>query len=458
MIRLKVTHSSEKRRLNIRLFLSFGLIFAAMSANATTLEDRSYQQDTMAQEDEWDMGEWEVEEDKPYQFTGFAELAAGRRVSSDSLLGTDTTLSDARVQFSFDYDLSQSRLSITTDAYYDGVKDEFRLQVREAAWQGNLSSLGEWGKRFDLKLGQQVLTWGTGDYVFLNDLFAKDFQSFFAGRDDEYLKAPSLSAKLSGFFDAFNVDFVVTPGFTPDNFINGDYFSFFSPLAGQQVAPAFDVESALQPSSPEYALRLYKSIDATEFAFYAYKGFHKSPNSFNDAFLPSFSALNVYGASAITTLGPGLVNAEFAYYDSKDDADGSNPLIPNSQTRYLLSYEQELVTNLTGSVQWYAERTQDYDEQLQSSLTPEFETSRTRIWLTQRLTYRALQQTLSINAFHFYSTSDDDGYFKLTSDYSPVDSWRLSAGLNLFYGDKAYTFFGQFKDASNAFIRFRYFY
>ena len=57
--------------------------------------------------------------------------------------------------------------------------------VRELAWQGNLSGLGEWGNAFDVKIGQQVLTWGTGDYVFLNDLFPKDYPSFFAGRSDD---------------------------------------------------------------------------------------------------------------------------------------------------------------------------------------------------------------------------------------------------------------------------------
>ncbi|MFW6031595.1 MAG: hypothetical protein ACOC9T_03300, partial [Myxococcota bacterium] len=32
---------------------------------------------------------------------------------------------------------------------------------------------------------------GTGDLVFLNDLFPKDWRSFLLGRDLDYLKAPS---------------------------------------------------------------------------------------------------------------------------------------------------------------------------------------------------------------------------------------------------------------------------
>jgi len=450
IVQLAKTRSRDIKRGKENGLRKLALLSLLLSASVTVCAG--------AQDDEWAMDDWGEEAEKAYRFSGFAELAGGMRVADDPAIDGRKTLADLRLQLAFDYDLSASRISITTDAYYDGVLDQLKVQVREAAWQGNLSALGSWGSHFDLKVGQQVLTWGTGDYVFLNDLFAKDFQSFFAGRDDEYLKAPSLSAKLSGFFEAFNLDFVVTPDFTPDNYINGDYFSFFSPLAAQNVAPGFDVASSLQPNSPEFALRLYKSIGATELAFYAYDGFHKSPNSFTQDFLPTFSALTVYGASAMTTLGPGLVNVEFAYYDSKDDPSGDNPLVPNSQVRYLIGYEQELIKNLRGSVQWYVERSQDYDQQIQRSLAPEFETGRSRVWITQRLMYRAMQQTLTFNAFNFYSSSDQDGYLKLSADYSPVDAWRLSAGANLFYGEQAFTFFGQFKDASNAFVRYRYFY
>ena len=154
---------------------------------------------------------------------------------------------------------------------------------------------------------------------------------------------------------------VLTPEFTPDNYINGDYFSFFSPqyspISGTNVAPSFNVTGAQLPSSPEYAVRISKSLGSTELALYGYRGFYKSPSSMTDTGQPYFSALRVYGASAITPFAQGLFNAEFAYYDSTDDEHGSHPQIPNSQARYLLGYEQELIKNLTGSVQWYLEHT-----------------------------------------------------------------------------------------------------
>lgn len=415
----------------------------------------------LAQETEWDMDDWAEEEKVPKNFSGFVELAAGARLSSDPVINTDKTLADLRAQLQWDKDLSASRIKFTADLYYDGVLDQTKLQIRELAWQGRLSSildLGEWSQNFDIKVGQQVLTWGTGDYVFLNDLFPKDFQSFFAGRDDDYLKAPSLAVKISGFFDWGNVDFVTTPKFVPDNYINGDYFSFFSPFAGANVAPRFEVSSSNKPSSPEYALRVYKSIGSIEYAAYAYDGFHKSPASFTDLGEPYFSGLRVYGASAIAPFASGLLNMEMAYYDSKDDAQGKNPLVPNSQSRWLIGYEQELMKNLTGSVQLYVERMSNFEALKANSLTPDFDPNQNRALVTQRLMYRALQQTLTLNAFNFYSTSDEDGYLKLSADYSPVDQWQLSGGVNVFYGKERFSFFNQFEDASNAFVRFRYYY
>jgi hypothetical protein len=415
----------------------------------------------LAQEDPWDMEEWGNEEEISHRFSGFVELALGARLSSDPVINTEKTLADLRAQLQWDKDFDASRIKFTADVYYDGVLNQTKLQIRELAWQGSVNAivdLGNWGSKFDIKVGQQILTWGTGDYVFLNDLFPKDFQSFFAGRDDDYLKAPSLSAKVSGFFDWANVDVVITPKFTSDNYINGDYFSFFSTLAGANVAPSFDVTSPNKSSSPEYAMRVYKTIGSTEYAAYAYIGAHKSPVSFTEFGKPYFSKLKVYGASAITPFAAGLLNVEIAHYDSTDDEQGSHPLVPNSQSRWLIGYEQELVRNLTGSAQLYLEQISDFDALKANSLTPEFDPNRSRVLFTQRLMYRTMQQTLTLNAFNFYSTSDDDGYLKLSADYSPVDQWLLSGGFNVFYGKERFSFFNQFEDASNAFVRFKYYY
>jgi len=191
---------------------------------------------------------------------------------------------------------------------------------------------------------------------------------------------------------------------------------------------------------------------------YGYRGYNKTPLAADEWGRPGYSRLNVYGASVIRPLGAGLAKAEYAYHDAIDDSKGSDPRIPNSQSRWLVGYEQELVSNLTGAVQWYSEYTYNHAALLRASLWPGYEPEETRHVVTTQLIYRALQQTLTLNAFNFYSPTDNDGYLRVKATYSPVDSWQVSGGVNVFYGDKDHTFYAQFNDASNVFLSFRYYY
>ena len=416
--------------------------------------------DALAQQEEDEWADWDMPEEtvSNNNLTGFIEIAGSTRINTDLAIDGRITLADLRGQIKWDKTLGHGDVKLTTDVFYDGVTEDLRLQVREMVWQGNLSGLGQWATNWDLKLGQQVLTWGTGDYLFLNDMFPKDYQSFFSGRDDDYLKAPSLSAKLSGYFDWLNVDLVVTPEFTSDEYINGEYYSFFNPQPGTNIAPEFKVINENEPDSPEWALRLHKNIDDIDVAFYGYDGFHKSPNGGDALGRPRFYALQVWGASAVFPAAQGLFKAEFAYQRSKDDKDGNNPMVPNDQSRFLVGYETELMTDMTGSLQWYLEHTHDHAKLLDNSLFPAFEQEKNRQLVTTQIVYRAMQQTLTFNWFNFYSPTDKDGYMRFRASYSPVDNWRLSAGFNGFYGEKKHTFFAQFKDASNVFASFRYYF
>lgn len=405
--------------------------------------------------DDWDSFESESTRNP---ITGFVEAAYGRRLSTDPVIDRPQTLSDLRFQFQWDYDLEASTIKTRADLYYDGVKNNTEIQIRELAWHGSLAGLGDWGSHFDAKVGQQVLTWGTGDYLFLNDLFPKDWQSFFSGRDDEYLKAPSFSAKLSGYFDLFNFDFVVTPRFTPDNYINGQYYSFFSPQAGQNIAPEFDIPAANRPTDAEYAVRLYKSFDSTEVALYGYSGYSPLPESADVFGRPKFSDMNVYGFSVVSPLGDGIAKFEYARQNALEDPNGDNPLEQNSMSKVLVGYEQELYPNLTGSLQWYMERIHDHEALVRTSPWPQYEQEKVRNVLTTQVIYRALRQTLTLNLFSFYSPTEKDGYTKFRASYSPVDDWSLSSGFNWFYGKDKHTFFNQFEDTSNVYFSFRYFY
>jgi hypothetical protein len=76
--------------------------------------------------------------------------------------------------------------------------------------------------------------------------------------------------------------------------------------------------------------------------------------------------------------------------------------------------------------------------------------------LTLRLTKMLMNQNLILGLFVFYSPSDQDVYFRPVATYKLTDRWTVSANANFFAGKYDYTFFGQFKDASNINLALRY--
>ena len=408
----------------------------------------------LAQDDPWDDEDWGDEEQRTV-WSGFVEAGLGTRFDADPLLDTKSTLEELRLRVESEWQPGEITVGFKADAAYDSVADGWNADIRD------LTAAFTLGNNLDVKIGRQVQTWGTGDLLFLNDLFPKDFVSFFAGRDDEYLKAPGDAIRITYFSDTVNIDFVWTPIFEPDVYLTGERFSFFSPLAGSNVAPRPPV-SALEPdrsfANGEFALRLFRTIEGREYALHAYRGFFKQPTALTPLLEPTFAPMSSLGASLRQPLGPGLFNVETSYYLSRDDRSGSDPLLPGDQLRLLAGYEWEAKPNFTVGLQYYLEWTLDHDELLASSAAPQFEPDELRHVVTNRMTYRAGRDRHTFSLFTFFSPSDNDIYLRPNYTYRYSDQWSLTAGSNIFGGEDRHTFFKQLQDASSLYLRVRYIY
>ena len=155
-----------------------------------TLAPSSYAQDD--DWDDWGDDEWSEVEEGGLQWNGFVELALGSRWDRDPQVDRKQTLGDMRFRLETDWSSERLTVGFKGDAWYDSYLEKFDGDLRDLTLSFSL------GSNLDMKLGRQVLTWGTGDLVFLNDLFPKDWVSFFAGREDEYLKAPSNAVRATG--------------------------------------------------------------------------------------------------------------------------------------------------------------------------------------------------------------------------------------------------------------------
>jgi hypothetical protein len=409
-------------------------------------------------QDDWGDDDWGDDAGPlPVEVHGFAEAATAARVADDNTQPGDYVLNEARFRLDLSHFGDRAELRFKGDFTADDVTGGgVDLDVREALMVLRASN---W---LDIRAGRQVLTWGTGDLVFLNDLFPKDFQSFFIGREDEFLKAPSNSIKFSAYSGVVNVDLVWTPVFESDRYITGERLSFFNPMAGGIVSattlgqPLDAITPADQFENGEVAARIYRNIHGYELALYGYKGFTKQPRAFDPvAMMPTFSELAVYGASVRGNLLGGIANVEGAYHHSLDDEGGDDPNVPNSQLRTLVGYERELVANLTAGVQHYLELIQDYDTMIDNSPAPEFEPREDRQMITTRLTYRAMQETLTFSLFGFVALQDEDFHLRPAVTRKWTDAVAVSLGGNVMAGDPD-TFFGQLEDNTNVYLRFRY--
>jgi hypothetical protein len=398
----------------------------------------------------------------PFELTGFWEARGGARVQEDEH-ERDASIAETRLQLEADKHIAGVSLRVTADFVFDGLADRHAIDLEIGE---GFVDLREANLVFspaddaDVKAGRQILTWGTGDLVFINDLFPKDWNSFFIGRDEEYLKAPSDAVKLSAFTTWANLDVVYTPRFDADRFIDGRRVSFFDSARGRIVGRDAVLQT-IRPDSwfddDEWAGRLYRNLAGYELALYAYDGFWKSPGG-NDAATgrATFPKLSAYGASVRGPLGKGIANAELGYYDSRQDRGGDDPSVRNSELRVLLGYEQEIARNLTLGSQYYLERMLDHDAFLRTLPAGAPERDENRHVLTGRLTWLTRQQTVEWSLFVFYSPSDQDAYLRPRVTYDVTDRWTVEAGANVFVGKDDDTFFGQFEDNSNAYVALRY--
>lgn len=387
----------------------------------------------------------------PIEVGGFLEMRAGMRLQ-DAPEEKDISVLESRIEIDLFTYTDWMDFKFKGDLWADGVTENVEGDIREAWFFSRPSNY------LDLKFGRQVLTWGTGDLVFLNDLFPKDWQSYFIGRDSEYLKAPSDAMKIGLFSTFANLDFIYTPQFDLDRYITGEYISYWnsetSAYGGQD-----DTSDVDQPDDwfedDEFAVRLYKNIKNYELGFYGYWGNWKQPAGQTESGLSTFPELNVYGASIRGQLACGIGNLELAYYDSTEDPDGDDPLVDNSEIRYVVGYAQDLGMNVNASVQYYLEQLLHYDAYL-TSIAGEPDREEFRHLITLQLTKLLMNQNLELSFAGYYSPSDEDAYLRPKISYSLTDNILLESGANIFLGSESYTFFGQFEQNTNIYAAIRF--
>ena len=412
---------------------------------------------------------WAVPAAAQVELRGFVESATGVQVVDREGELSEFTLRETRLQLQGDMYGDLGETHFVVDFLADQVTDLTEITLREGYLKFN--ALGD---HLEVRAGRQPTTWGTGDLLFINDLFPKDYVSFFVGREDQYLKGPSDALRLGVFGLPFTLDFVYTPEFTPDSIPPvGQRLEFWSPNdTVTSVLPAEKLKNG------EFALRAQRYFGSWSWAAYGYLGFWKTPQgAITDEMggLLNFyhPELNVWGASTRGPLFGGVAWAEGGYYDSPEDPDGSNIFVPNSELRAMAGYERQWWSDFTGGMQFYWEGMQDHaaaalarEQAIEGGVTAGADRAQlerqlylkdeNRTLLTLRLMQFFKQQTVNASFFTFYSPSDEDAYVRFSVAYDYTDQLKLTVGTNLFAGNDDRTLFGMNEDNDNVFARARF--
>ena len=387
---------------------------------------------------------------------GFLQGLYGGGIDNSNPTSSEMTASETRLQLKLESFSDGAEFFGRLDFVYDDFyTPSYDLELREGYTKFRI------GDNLDFKIGRQIVTWGTGDLIFINDLFAKDYQSFFTGRDDQYLKAPHNALRVEYYNSLGTFTAVYSPRFTPNRIPTGERLSYFSPMAGTITGGDDAIFEGRMPEAKfkngEFAGRFSRYFGSADIALYAYHGFYKNPVGMDMANMAAYyPELNVYGASLRLPILGGIAWLESGYYDSRDDGDGGDPTIPNSQISSLAGFERQVKSNLTVNIQYQNKTMLDYDI-YKSNLGPGMvELDEKYHLITARLMQLLKMETITVSAFGFYSPSHEDFYGRFSVNYKYTDALTLGIGANIFDGKEEYTDFGAFSLNDNVYLKITY--
>jgi hypothetical protein len=369
--------------------------------------------------------------------------------------GGDLVLGEERLRLEVagSTESGEAFLLAKADLFHDAIANEVAVDLREAYAGIALGTVAA-------HLGRQILTWGVGDLFFVNDVFPKDWESFFSGRPMEYLKLGVDGVRLRLSASAVNAEAVAIPFFTPDRLPPAERFFLYDPFAG--VPAQREEKPDPDYAAPELALRLFRQLAGFDLSVYAYRGFWRTPAArLDDPTSPTvvtrfYPRLSVYGASAQTNLLAGVVSLEGGFYDSREDRDGTNPLVHNSEWRVLAGYQAQPRDELMVGLQAYSAAMTDYAAYRDSLPRGNPREDEVRLVTSLRLTQWLDYQTWKLSLFLAYSPTDGDYFLQPEASYKVTDSLSLTCGMNLFGGSTATTFFGQLDKNDNVYASLRF--
>jgi hypothetical protein len=313
------------------------------------------------------------------------------------------------------------------------------LQLREG--HARFSYQFDNGNFIEAKIGRQFLSIGVADFLLLNSHQTPfNWKGVFTGNKYSDWQIGGDRIKLSFKNNWFGNLSLVTGKFIPSELPNGKRIAYFHPLLGSLTNQEMDIEK--RDRKLEYSFKYERRLYDSKINLYGYKGFYHSPLGINSSFKFFYPKLESWGMSMIQTTPLGIFKMESVSLKSVENKDGSNPFLPTTEGRYLVSLEKEVVTHVTLSGQFYQE------------VAPKNSVIKKTWTGTFAMRIMLFSNKLTLSSFYAQDENKESylrGYIGLKYD----DNLSFRLGGNIFKGKKSGRF-GQLTGSNNTFLIINY--
>ncbi|MEA3317337.1 MAG: DUF1302 family protein [Bacteroidota bacterium] len=321
-------------------------------------------------------------------------------------------------------------------------------------------------KNFDLRIGKQQIVWGKADGAFITDIVSPLNLSEFLLPDFNEIRRGVIATKFDYYFGNNIFEIIWIPIFTSTEMPAQG--SIWSSQLDFKVPATFDwSQSEINPrlENSEFFAKysaLTSNIDFEIMGGYTWDDkptMHiekqidmssGSPVLTGLDITPKHHRLYIGGGSFSTEIKGVVVRGEAAYYDGKyfqtEDLMASDALVQKNYLHYLLGFDF-VVGEVNLSTQFIQEAILDYDADMQNN-----ELENTMTFLAR---YDMFRETLFLELFSYIGLSSEDALIRPKITYDFDDSFSILLGSNIFIGDRDGRF-GQYKDNSMGYLKFKY--
>jgi hypothetical protein len=338
-------------------------------------------------------------------------------------------------------------------------------------------------RNVDIRAGKQFVVWGVLEGIRITDeINPQYFRELITPELLDY-RIPLWTLKVDWYQHGGSYEFLWIPD-----------LQFHEPApAGSEWELLQDVPNTQKPDSftlnnSEIGIRYTTNIQDTEVSlsyFYTWDDFPvvfrsvAIDSATDPIFFPTYTRINMYGATGVRQMGPGVVKAEFAYVPDKyfglendTDRDGDGYLdnqgeLQRKHVRWGVGYDfSKYGADFSPAIsQWII---LDHDSQL---IQDEFDTALT-LYVRKPVPEQSLLYQLLVIAL----INLDEIYLKPKVTFAVTDHFQISTGLDIFSGEKSVLgspggsdainnveaierssqFFGNFNNNDRIFAEFKY--